>query len=243
MNYKRLFHSQERFVGKRQGWRIFLDKEAKYYALNKNDKSPAFTYRSDLNRWLANRDKQLRDQQTSNQAELFWRQPPLVGWQDYAMQKKISGAKVAGCTFALAEPRKRSTITRCELAKRNRVDVWTLKVWGTETRCASVKPLADARSKDDQDRAKDWLKFTNLNRNTRNREGEVVGSRLKNSRKYIAVRFPIHSQNLNASSKCDPTRKSDITAIASSNGVSDWGICKRIYTTIWHDLMLRRKLR
>ena len=71
MNYKRLFNSQERFVGKRQGWRIFLDKEAKYYALNKNDKSPAFTYRSDLYRWIANRDKQLRDQHTSNQAELF----------------------------------------------------------------------------------------------------------------------------------------------------------------------------
>ena len=57
MNYKQLFNSQERFIGKRQGWRIFLDKEAKYYALNKNDKSPAFTYRSELNRWIANRDK------------------------------------------------------------------------------------------------------------------------------------------------------------------------------------------
>ena len=79
MNYKRLFTSQERYIGKRQGWRIFLDKEAKYYALNKTDKSPAFTYRSDLNRWIANRDKQLRDQQTSNQTELFW-QPPFVGW-------------------------------------------------------------------------------------------------------------------------------------------------------------------
>ena len=71
MNYKRLFNSPERFVGKRQGWRIFLDKEAKYFALNKNDNSPAFTYRSDLNRWIADRDKQLRDQQTSNQADLF----------------------------------------------------------------------------------------------------------------------------------------------------------------------------
>ena len=71
MNYKRLFHSQERYIGKRQGWRIFLDKEAKYYALNRNDKSPAFTYRSDLNRWIANRDKQLRELENSKQPELF----------------------------------------------------------------------------------------------------------------------------------------------------------------------------
>ena len=71
MNYKRLFTSQKRYIGKRHGWRIFLDKDAKYYALNKNDKSPAFTYRTELNRWIANRDKQLRDQQMSNQAELF----------------------------------------------------------------------------------------------------------------------------------------------------------------------------
>jgi hypothetical protein len=71
MNYKRLFNSQERFVGKRQGWRIFLDKKAKYYALNKTDKSPAFTYRSDLNRWIANRDKQMRELENSQQPELF----------------------------------------------------------------------------------------------------------------------------------------------------------------------------
>tara|TARA_R100001594_G_scaffold7759_1_gene20724 strand:+ start:120 stop:335 length:216 start_codon:yes stop_codon:yes gene_type:complete len=71
MDYKRLSNSKERFIRKRLNWRIFLDKDAKYYALNKNDKSPAFTYRSDLNRWIANRDKQIRDQQTSNQAELF----------------------------------------------------------------------------------------------------------------------------------------------------------------------------
>ena len=71
MNYKPLFTSQERYIGKRQGWRIFLDKEAKYYALNKNDKSPAFTYRSDLNRWIGNRDKQLRELQNSQQPELF----------------------------------------------------------------------------------------------------------------------------------------------------------------------------
>ena len=71
MDYKRFFTRKFRYIGKRQGWRIFLDKEAKYFALNKTDKSPEFTYRSDLNRWIANRDKQLRDQQTSNQAELF----------------------------------------------------------------------------------------------------------------------------------------------------------------------------
>ena len=71
MDYKRLLTSQERYIGKRQGWRIFLDKEAKYYALNKNDKSPAFTYRSDLNRWIANRDKQLRELENSKQPELF----------------------------------------------------------------------------------------------------------------------------------------------------------------------------
>ena len=78
MNYKPLFTSQERYIGKRQGWRIFLDKEAKYYALNKNDKSPAFTYRSDLNRWIGNRDKQLRELQNSQQPELFWRQFSVV---------------------------------------------------------------------------------------------------------------------------------------------------------------------
>ena len=71
MNYKRFFNSQERYIGKRQGWRIFLDKEAKYYALNKNDKSPAFTYRSELNRWIANRNKQLRELENSKQPELF----------------------------------------------------------------------------------------------------------------------------------------------------------------------------
>ena len=155
MNYKRLLNSQERFVGKRLGWRIFLDKEAKYYALNKTDKSPAFTYRSDLNRWIANRDKQMRDQQTSNQAELFWRQTPLVGWHDYAMRVKTAGARSAVCIVALAEPRKRSTIIRCELEKRNRADAWTVKVCEIERRCASVKSLADSRLKGAQDRAKD----------------------------------------------------------------------------------------
>ena len=154
MNYKRLFNSQERFVGKRQGWRIFLDKEAKYYALNKNDKSPAFTYRSDLNRWIANRDKQMRDQQTSNQAELFW-QTPLVGWHDYAMREKIVGARSAVYIVALAERRKRSTIIRCELAKQNRADAWTVKACEIEQRCASVKSLADSQSRGDQDRVKD----------------------------------------------------------------------------------------
>ena len=153
MDYKRLFVSQERFIGKRLNWRIFLDKEAKYYAMNKNDKSPAFTYRSDLNRWIANRDKQLRDQQTSNQAELFW-QPPLVGWHDYAMQGKIVGARSAVYIVALAEPRKRSTITRCELAKRNRADAWTLKACMIEIGCAKDKSLADSQSRADQDLVK-----------------------------------------------------------------------------------------
>ena len=71
MDYKRLSNLKERFIGKRLSYRIFLNKDAKYYAINKNDKSPAFTYRSELNRWIANRDKQLRDQQTSHQTELF----------------------------------------------------------------------------------------------------------------------------------------------------------------------------
>ena len=71
MNYKRLSNLKERFIGKRLSYRIFLNKEAKYYAINKNDKSPAFTHRTDLNRWIKNRVEQIRDQQTSNQAELF----------------------------------------------------------------------------------------------------------------------------------------------------------------------------
>ena len=79
MDYKRLSNSKERFIGKRLSYRIFLNKDAKYYAINKNDKSPTFTHRTDLNRWIKNRVEQMRDQQTSNQAELFW-QPPLVGW-------------------------------------------------------------------------------------------------------------------------------------------------------------------
>jgi hypothetical protein len=143
MNYKRLFISQERYIGKRQGWRIFLDKEAKYYALNKNDKSPAFTYRSDLNRWIANRDKQIRDQQTSNQAELFWRQTPLVGWRDYAMREKISGAKAAGYIVAFAERKKKSMIGRCVKVRRNRAGVWTLKACMIEIECDNDKSLAD----------------------------------------------------------------------------------------------------
>tara|TARA_Y100001934_G_scaffold269264_1_gene352492 strand:- start:1360 stop:1566 length:207 start_codon:yes stop_codon:yes gene_type:complete len=68
MDYKRI---RDRFIGKRLSYRIFLNKDAKYYAINKNDKSPAFTYRSHLNRWIKNRVEQIRDQQTFNQAELF----------------------------------------------------------------------------------------------------------------------------------------------------------------------------
>ena len=71
MDYKRLSNSKERFIGKRLSYRIFLNKEAKYYAINKNDKSPTFTNRTDLNRWINNRVEQIRDQQTSKQAELF----------------------------------------------------------------------------------------------------------------------------------------------------------------------------
>ena len=71
MNYKRFFTRKFRYIGKRQGWRIFLDKDAKYFAINKNDKSPEFNYRSDLNRWIANRDKQMRELENSQQPELF----------------------------------------------------------------------------------------------------------------------------------------------------------------------------
>ena len=71
MDYKRLSNSKERFIGKRLSYRIFLNKEAKYYAIKKNDKSPTFTNRTDLNRWIKNRVEQMNDQQTSKQAELF----------------------------------------------------------------------------------------------------------------------------------------------------------------------------
>ena len=71
MDYKRLSNYKDRFIGKRLSYRIFLNKKAKYYAINKNDKSPTFTYRNDLNRWINNRVEQIRDQQTSKQAELF----------------------------------------------------------------------------------------------------------------------------------------------------------------------------
>ena len=71
MDYKRLSNSKERFIGKRLSYRIFLNKDAKYFAIHKNDKSPTFTLRSDLNRWIKNRVEQISDQQKSNQAELF----------------------------------------------------------------------------------------------------------------------------------------------------------------------------
>ena len=71
MDYIRLSNSKDRFIGKRLSYRIFLNKEAKYYAINKNDKSPTFTNRTDLNRWIKNRIEEIRDQQTSNQTELF----------------------------------------------------------------------------------------------------------------------------------------------------------------------------
>jgi hypothetical protein len=72
MNYKRLSKSKERYIGVvYRSWRIFLNKDAKFYAINKNDKTPTFTNRTDLNRWIKNRIEEIRDQQTSNQAELF----------------------------------------------------------------------------------------------------------------------------------------------------------------------------
>ena len=71
MDYKRLSNYKNRFIGKLLSYRIFLNKDAKYYAINKNDKSPTFTHRTDLNRWIKNRVEQISDQQKSNQAELF----------------------------------------------------------------------------------------------------------------------------------------------------------------------------
>ena len=71
MDFKRLSNLKERFIGKRLSYRIFLNKDAKYYAIHKNDKSPTFTHRTDLNRWIKNRVEQISDQHTSNQAELF----------------------------------------------------------------------------------------------------------------------------------------------------------------------------
>ena len=71
MNYKRLSNLKERFIGKRLSYRIFLNKEAKYYAINKNDKSPTFTNRTDLNRWIRNRIEQIREIESLQQPELF----------------------------------------------------------------------------------------------------------------------------------------------------------------------------
>ena len=135
------------------------------------------------------------------------------------MRARIVGARNAVCIVAVAERKRRSTITRCELAKRNRADAWTVKVCEIEQRCASVKSLADSQSRDDQDRARAWFAFTNLNRNTRNREGVIFGLRLKNSRRYSAVRYPIHWRNRNDSRKCDPTRKNATTGTALSRFV------------------------
>ena len=71
MDYKRLSNSKERFIGKRLTYRIFLNKDAKFYAINKNDKSPTFTNRTDLNRWIKNRIEQLREIESLQQPELF----------------------------------------------------------------------------------------------------------------------------------------------------------------------------
>lgn len=135
------------------------------------------------------------------------------------MRGRIVGARSAVCIVAVAERKKKSTIIRCELAKRNRADAWTVKACEIERRCANVKSLADSQLKGDQDRAKAWFEFTNSNRNTRNREDEIFGSRSKNSRKSIMEFFPIHSRNRNDSRKCDPTRKSATTGTVSSSFV------------------------
>ena len=71
MDYKRLSNYKDRFIGKRLSYRIFLNKEAKYYAINKNDKSPTFTNRTDLNRWIRNRIEQIREIESLQQPELF----------------------------------------------------------------------------------------------------------------------------------------------------------------------------
>ena len=72
MNYKRLSKSKERYIGVvYRSWRIFLNKDAKFYAINKNDKTPTFTNRTDLNRWIKNRIEQIREIESSQQPELF----------------------------------------------------------------------------------------------------------------------------------------------------------------------------
>ena len=71
MDYKILTNSKERYIGKFKSWRIFLSKYAKYYAIKGNDKSPTFTNRTDLNRWIKNRIEQIREIESSQQPELF----------------------------------------------------------------------------------------------------------------------------------------------------------------------------
>ena len=72
MDYKRLSKSKERYIGVvYRSWRIFLNKDAKFYAINKNDKSPTFTNRTDLNRWIKNRIEEIREIESSQQPELF----------------------------------------------------------------------------------------------------------------------------------------------------------------------------
>jgi hypothetical protein len=72
MNYKRLSKSKERYIGVvYRSWRIFLNKDAKFYAINKNDKTPTFTNRTDLNRWIKNRIEEIRKIESSQQPELF----------------------------------------------------------------------------------------------------------------------------------------------------------------------------
>ena len=72
MNYKRLSKSKERYIGVvYRSWRIFLNKDAKFYAINKSDKTPTFTNRTDLNRWIKNRIEEIREIESSQQPELF----------------------------------------------------------------------------------------------------------------------------------------------------------------------------
>ena len=70
------------------------------------------------------------------------------------MRGKISGAKLAGYIVAFAVRKKKSMIGRCVKVKRNRADVLTVKACMIEIKSKNAPPLADAQSRDDQDRAK-----------------------------------------------------------------------------------------
>ena len=78
MNYKRLFTSQDRYIGKFKGWRIFLSKYAKYYAIKENEKTHFFNNRKELNKWIVILEAEKAEKRLSQQPELFWRQFPVV---------------------------------------------------------------------------------------------------------------------------------------------------------------------